>query len=469
MSRIVFFLALFSCTFTNSISQNVVENSVQDIGLTSLEIKVSEVTTPDISVSPDGKLIVFTIVGQLFLLPVEGGNAKQLTFGPYYNRKPSFSPDGKKIAFVSDRDGSEGNVFILNLNTKKILQVTHSLYAGYPSWSPDGENILFLEYEDGPRRACPGKSIVKSINLSNLSISTLTFEFKEISSTFYRQDSKPGWSVVYQRGYDKNLGHGVYETAILVKNVNKDIDTLKSIKWCREGVVMNPNGDGLYAIKRKPWDTKSTIVYYPLNSSPNIPIIEVPLGPCVSKTDVIPNGNDLIVGYDGGLWRVSKNNGNVHRIPFTAKISMKVNPLISPKTFNIDDGKEISQILSPRLSSDGQFLIFGAMGHLWKQNLDDDKTIQLTSGIGLYRKPALSPDGKFLAYVKGLHHDPQIRLLNIRTGEDSLITTGSFFWDLIWSKRSNELFWTEGNWDGLHIYFVGLQHKYKRHDTNISQ
>jgi len=452
MLRTVFFLALFSCTFTNSISQNVVENSVHDVGLTSLDIEVSEVTTPDISVSPDGKSMVFTIVGQLFILPVRGGKAKQLTFGPYYNSKPSFSPDGKNIAFVSDRNGSEGNVFILNLNTKKISQVTHSLYAGYPSWSPDGENILFLEYYDGPRRACPGKSVVKSINLSNLSISTLTSEYKEISATFYTLDSKPGWSVVYTRGYDENLGHGIYRTAILVKNVNRDVDTLKTIKWCREGVIIDSNVDGLYAIKRKPWDSKSTIVFCPLNPSPDISIIEVPLGPCVSKSDVMPNGNGLIVGYDGGLWRVSKDKESKQPISFTANISLKVNPLITPNKFNIDDGKKISQILSPRLSSDGQLLIFGAMGHLWKQNLDDGKSTQLTSGIGLYRKPALSPDGNFLAYVKGLHHDPQIRLLNISTGEDSLITAGMFFWDLIWNTRTNELFWTEGNWDGLHIF-----------------
>jgi imidazolonepropionase-like amidohydrolase len=400
----------------------------------------------------------------LFRLPIEGGAAEQLTFGPHYNHEPSFSPDSKKIAFVSDRDGNEGNIFILDLDTKERSQISHSLFAGYPSWSPDGKNILFLEYDDGPRRACPGLSIVKSINLSNLSISTLTSGYNKISSTFYTQDSKPGWSVVYSSGYDENLKHEVYETGILVKNANGNVDTLRTIKWSREGVTIDPTGDGLYTTKRIPWETKSTIVYIPLNSSsvlpiidvpigPGVvPIIEVPIGPCTSKLDVIRNENAVIVGYEGGLWRVSKEKGNKQQISFTAKISLKVNPLISPRTFNIDDGKEVSIILSPRLSNDGQFLIFGAMGHLWKQDLNNGKSKQLTSGIGLYRKHALSPDGNSLAYVKGLHHDPQIRMLNISTGEDSLITTGSFFWDLTWNPRTNKLYWTEGNWEGLHIF-----------------
>lgn len=454
-SLILIFIALFiGCSISLSNSSSGLESSDQDVGLITFNIEVSEVTTPDITVSPDGKTIVFTIIGHLFRLPIEGGAAEQLTFGPHYNHEPSFSPDGKKIAFVSDRDGNEGNIFILDLDTKEITQVTHSLFAGYPSWSPDGENILFLEYDDGPRRACPGLSIVKSINLSNLGISDLTSEYNKITSTFYTQDSKPGWSFVYSSGYDENLEHEVYETGILVKNVNGNVDTLRTIKWSRGGVTIDPAGDGLYALKRIPWDTKYTIVYSALNSSSVVPIIDVPLplGPCVSKFDVIRNENAVIVGYDGGLWRVSRDKGNKQPISFTAQISLKTNPMISPKTFNIDDGKEVSMILSPRLSNDGQFVIFGAMGHLWKQDLNDGNSKQLTSGIGLYRKHALSPDGNSLAYVKGLHHDPQIRLLNISTGEDSLITTGSYFWDLTWNPGTNTLYWTESSWEGLHIF-----------------
>ncbi len=452
-SLIVVFIALFfASSISLSNSPSGLESSDEDVGLITFNIEVSEVTTPDITVSPDGKTIVFTIIGHLFRLPIEGGAAEQLTFGPYYNHEPSFSPDGKRIAFVSDRDGTEGNIFILDLDSKEISQVTYSLFAGYPSWSPDGENILFLEHDDGPRRACPGLSIVKSINLLNLSISTLTSEYNKVSSTFYTHDSKPGWSVVYNSGFDDNLEHEVYETGILVMNVNGNVDTLRTIKWSREGVTIDPTGDGFYTIKRIPWNTKSTIVYSPLNSSSVVPIIEVPLGPCASKFDVTRNGNSVIVGFDGGLWRVSKDNGNKQPISFTAKISLKANPIIPPRTFDIDDGKEVSIILSPRLSGDGQFLIFGAMGHLWKQDLNGGESKQLTSGIGLYRKHALSPDGNSLAYVKGLHHDPQIRLLNISTGEDSLITTGSYFWDLTWNPRTNELYWTEGSWDGIHIF-----------------
>ncbi len=80
-----------------------------------IEFETTEVTAADVTLSPDGQWLIFTMLGHLFRLPVEGGTAEQLTFGPYYDTDLVFSPDGNSIAFVSDRDGSEGNVFVLDL------------------------------------------------------------------------------------------------------------------------------------------------------------------------------------------------------------------------------------------------------------------------------------------------------------------------------------------------------------------
>jgi Tol biopolymer transport system component len=79
-------------------------------GRTELELDVEEATFSDVTLSPDGTTIVFTILGHLFRVPEMGGMAEQLTVGPSYNSDPVFSPDGSHLAFVSDRDGSDGNV-----------------------------------------------------------------------------------------------------------------------------------------------------------------------------------------------------------------------------------------------------------------------------------------------------------------------------------------------------------------------
>ena len=99
--------------------------TAQDDGWRTIEFTTTEVTSPDVTVSPDGEWLIFTMLGHLFQLPVEGGTAEQLTFGPYYDTDPVFSPDGNSIAFVSDSDGSDGNVFVVELASGQITQVTH--------------------------------------------------------------------------------------------------------------------------------------------------------------------------------------------------------------------------------------------------------------------------------------------------------------------------------------------------------
>ncbi len=58
-------------------------------GWRTIEIETTEVTAPDVAITPDGETLIFTLLGHLFRLPVEGGEAEQLTFGPYYDAKPA--------------------------------------------------------------------------------------------------------------------------------------------------------------------------------------------------------------------------------------------------------------------------------------------------------------------------------------------------------------------------------------------
>ena len=122
--------------------------TIANSATSNVEIKTSEATRPDVAVSPNGDFLVFTLLGHLFQMPVEGGKSKQLTFGPYFDSDPAISPDGMKVVFSSDRDGvSDGNLFLLNLSNGELSQLTEERWAARPVWSPDGKNIAYLSYE----------------------------------------------------------------------------------------------------------------------------------------------------------------------------------------------------------------------------------------------------------------------------------------------------------------------------------
>ena len=86
-------------------------------------ISVDEGTWLNLDVSPDGSQLVFDLLGDIYLLPIEGGSAKILREGHAFEVQPRFSPDGKSISFTSDSGGGD-NIWTMNLDGSEAMQVT---------------------------------------------------------------------------------------------------------------------------------------------------------------------------------------------------------------------------------------------------------------------------------------------------------------------------------------------------------
>ena len=105
------------------------------------------VWTPELT--PDGNMIVFSSDSvkpeHIFLYDRKSGNNMPITSGNTKNMMPCISPDGKKIAFVSNRGDGKNRIYVVELfNKNKITQVTKgNVNDREPRWAPDGKSIIF--------------------------------------------------------------------------------------------------------------------------------------------------------------------------------------------------------------------------------------------------------------------------------------------------------------------------------------
>jgi dipeptidyl aminopeptidase/acylaminoacyl peptidase len=111
-----------------------------------------EGTLMSLAISPDGQSIAFDLLGAIYELPIAGGSARRLTSGRSWNLFPRYSPDGRSIAFSSDRNGSY-DVWVMNREGGALERLDgparSERASACPAWSTDGRRLYAVRSGDG--------------------------------------------------------------------------------------------------------------------------------------------------------------------------------------------------------------------------------------------------------------------------------------------------------------------------------
>jgi Tol biopolymer transport system component len=374
----------------------------------SVSFATDEGTWISIDVSPDGRSVVFDLLGDLYLLPIEGGKARALSRGIAFDTQPRFSPDGRRIAFVSDRDGSE-NVWLMDVDgdgqPQRLTQGEDTVFVS-PEWTPDGKGIVvsrtgvvrnsLMELLYYP---LAGDAPTSLVNGEVHGLTALGAAFgRHASRVYFAQKPKE------QQNYFPQIGQ--YQLAALDRD-SGEIHPITNTQGGGLRPVLSPDGRWLvYASRfhagtglrlRDLSDGTERWLIHPVESDDQTAQhASWDLMPGASFT---PDSQALVTTLGGKLWKLTVPAGARSPIPFSVDVDQPLGPAIRGDRRLADGPVQARRISSPALSPDGRRVAFSALGRIWVMNLPGGSPRRLTDAEYGEFQPAWSADGREIVYA----------------------------------------------------------------------
>ncbi|MBN7798788.1 amidohydrolase family protein [Parahaliea mediterranea] len=374
------------------------------------EFAVDEGTWMSVDVSPDGKTLVFDLLGDIYRMSSSGGEASLVHGGPAIQRMPGFSPDGKRIVYISDESGSD-NVWISDVDGGNPLQVSRETVdvMTSPTWSASEDYIIATKkYADFAKvrsseirlfhvqggeghllvETPPNQEIVNEADLSD--DGRYLFFTEKVSGASIFIDANHKNFVIKRR----DMLSGKSET--LVEGFGGAVTPQAS-----------PDGKNLAFVRRV--KDKTVLFVYDLATGEQKPLYDaldrdlqaefIAQGTYYPQYGWFPDSRHLAIWGKGKIFRVDALTGKAQEIPFTAHSRHRYTRVADFKQDLAPTRVAAKAVKSLAASPHNDWYVLEALGGLWKK-APTGEAVRITESGVRAADPAISPDGRRIAYVR---------------------------------------------------------------------
>ncbi|HEV7313435.1 amidohydrolase family protein [Sphingopyxis sp.] len=382
-----------------------------------VQLAVDEGSWMNVDVAPDGRTIAFDLLGDIYTMPIEGGTPTRIAEGLAYEHQPRFSPDGRRIAFVSDRAGGD-NIWLMNRDGSDKRQISKEDFRllNQPSWSPDGQFIVAKKHFTTGRSLGTGEvwmyhvsggagvPLVKKPNerhQKELGEPTFAPDGKGV---YYTRNVTPGPIFEYAQDSNTDLFH--------IERYDLNDGEVTTVAAGAGGAVRpspSPDGKKLAFVRRE--GTQSKLYVKDLSSGTEKKVYDA-LDQDVQETWAVtgvypnmgwtPDSNDIVFWAGGKLRRVSAAGGEARIIPFSVSDDRVIVDATHPTVEVAPDSFATQMPRWAEVSPDGRSVVFETLGKLWVKPASGGAARRLTAAKdnGFELWPSWSRDGRSIVFVR---------------------------------------------------------------------
>lgn len=409
--------------------------------LKQITITTNETTWSSLDVSPDGKSIVFDMLGDIFMASINGGKATALTQDFAWNIHPAISPDGKKIAFISDRDGLS-NLWVMDVDGSNLKQITkdkkYLIHA--PKWSPDSQYIvvtkgimssrsipageIWLYHHSGGKGVAIKERENGKVEQQNIADPAFSPDGRYV---YYTHDVSPGSRFEYNRDplkaifaitrYDRHTG-----------------EEERFVSGTGGAVVPTPSPDGKYLAFVRRVKNKTVLFAKDLSTGLEEPLffdlerdMQEGFGTegYFAYFDWTPDAKNIVFWTGGKFHSLNVNSKALTTLNIEVETTISYADALRFKVDVAPEEFDVKAVRWAQKSPDGKSILFQALGKLYLHNIKSGKVKRLTKqNTHDEYYPRYSPDGKQIVYTTW--HDQElgsIRVVSARGGKGKVVST----------------------------------------------